>query len=128
MFRNLSNIHTSELDELAAQICASLSTEHPDYGKLSSNIIISNHHKNTFPSFTETIKTLYDNNLISKKLMDIIEVHGTKLNDVIDYERDFLIDYFGFKTLEKSYLMKVNGKIVERPQHLFKESSIRNSF
>ena len=113
------NIHTSELDELAAQICASLSTEHPDYGKLSSNIIISNHHKNTFPSFTETIKTLFSNNLISKKLMDIIEVHGTKLNDVIDYERDFLIDYFGFKTLEKSYLMKVNGKIVERPQHLF---------
>ena len=61
------NIHTSELDELAAQICASLSTEHPDYGKLSSNIIISNHHKNTFPSFTETIKSLYSENLVSKK-------------------------------------------------------------
>jgi ribonucleotide reductase alpha subunit len=113
------NIHTSELDELAAQICASLSTEHPDYGKLSSKIIISNHHKNTFPSFTETIKSLYAENLVSKKLMDIIEVHGTKLNDVIDYERDFLIDYFGFKTLEKSYLMKIKGKIIERPQHLF---------
>ena len=118
------NIHTSELDELAAQICASLSTEHPDYGKLSSNIIISNHHKNTFPSFTETIKSLYSENLVSKKLMDIIEIHGSKLNDVIDYERDFLIDYFGFKTLEKSYLMKINGKIIERPQHLFMRVSL----
>ena len=113
------NIHTSELDELAAQICASLSTEHPDYGKLSSNIIISNHHKNTFPSFTETIKSLYSENLVSKKLMNIISIHGSKLNDVIHYDRDFLIDYFGFKTLEKSYLMKINDKIIERPQHLF---------
>ena len=118
------NIHTSELDELAAQICASLSTEHPDYGKLSSNIIISNHHKNTFPSFTETIKALYSENLVSKKIMDIVEVHGSKLNDVIDYERDFLIDYFGFKTLEKSYLIKINGKIIERPQHLFMRVSL----
>jgi ribonucleoside-diphosphate reductase alpha chain len=118
------NIHTSELDELAAQICASLSTEHPDYGKLSSNIIISNHHKNTFPSFTETIKSLYSENLVSKKIMDIIEIHGSKLNDVIDYERDFLIDYFGFKTLEKSYLMKINGIIIERPQHLFMRVSL----
>jgi ribonucleoside-diphosphate reductase alpha chain len=118
------NIHTSELDELAAQICASLSTEHPDYGKLSSNIIISNHHKNTFPSFTETIKSLYSRNLVSKKIMDIIEVHGSKLNDVIDYERDFLIDYFGFKTLEKSYLIKINDKIIERPQHLFMRVSL----
>ena len=74
------NIHTSELDELAAQICASLSTEHPDYGKLSSRIIVSNHHKNTFPSFTETIKLLHSENLVSNRLLEIIETHGAKLN------------------------------------------------
>jgi ribonucleoside-diphosphate reductase alpha chain len=118
------NIHTSELDELAAQICASLSTEHPDYGKLSSRIIVSNHHKNTFPSFTETIKLLHSEKLVSDKLLEIIETHGAKLNDVIDYERDFLIDFFGFKTLERSYLMRINGKIIERPQHLFMRVSL----
>ena len=118
------NIHTSELDELTAQICASLSTEHPDYGKLSSKIIISNHHKNTFPSFTETIKLLHSEQIVSDKLLEIIEIHGNKLNDVIDYGRDFLIDYFGFKTLERSYLMKINGAIIERPQHLFMRVSL----
>ena len=118
------NIRTSELDELAAQICASLSTEHPDYGKLSSKIIISNHHKNTFPSFTEKVKLLHSENLVSDRILEIVNNHGTKLNDVIDYERDYLIDYFGFKTLEKSYLMKINGKIIERPQDLFMRVSL----
>jgi len=118
------DIHTSEIDELAGQICASLSTEHPDYGILASKIVVSNHHKNTFPSFTEKIKALYDENLISKKIFSIVKIHGTKLNDVIDYNRDFLIDYFGFKTLEKSYLMKINGKVCERPQDLFMRVSL----
>ena len=113
------NINTSEIDELVGQICASLSTEHPDYGVLASKIVVSNHHKNTSPSFTEVIKALYDENLISKKIYSIVKSHGTKLNDVIDYQRDFYLDYFGFKTLEKSYLMKVNRVIVERPQHMF---------
>ena len=70
-----------------------MSTEHPDYGILSSNIIVSNHHKNTFPSFTETIKLLHKNNLVSNELLEIINIHGGKLNDVINYDRDFLIDY-----------------------------------
>ena len=118
------NIHTSEIDELAGQICASLSTEHPDYGKLASNIVISNHHKNTFPSFTETIKALYDEDLISKKLYLIVKTHGSKLNDVIDYNRDFDLDYFAFKTVEKSYLMRINRTIVERPQHMFMRVSL----
>jgi len=118
------NIHTSEIDELAGQICASLSTEHPDYGILASKIVVSNHHKNTYPSFTETSKALFDEGLISKKVFSIIKTHGTKLNDVIDYNRDFLIDYFGFKTLEKSYLMKINNKVTERPQDLFMRVSV----
>ena len=118
------NIHTSEIDELVGQICASLSTEHPDYGKLAANTVVSNHHKNTSPSFTETIKTLYDENLISKKIYNIVKIHGNKLNDVIDYSRDYNLDYFGFKTLEKSYLMKAKRIIVERPQHLFMRVSL----
>ena len=113
------DIHTAQIDELASQICASLSTEHPDYGELASRIIISNHHKNTYPSFTETAKLLYEHSLISENLYNIIISNGIKLNDIIDYERDYLLDYFGFKTLEKSYLMRINKKIIERPQHLF---------
>jgi ribonucleotide reductase alpha subunit len=118
------NIHTSEIDELGGQICASLSTEHPDYGRLASNIVISNHHKNTSPSFTECIKALYEEDLISKKIYTIVKTHRAKLNDVIDYSRDFDLDYFGFKTLEKSYLMKINGEVIERPQHMFMRVSL----
>ena len=118
------NIHTSEIDELGGQICASLSTEHPDYGHLASNIVISNHHKNTSPSFTECIKALYEEDLISKKIYSIVKTYRAKLNDVIDCSRDFDLDYFGFKTLEKSYLMKINGEVVERPQYMFMRVSL----
>jgi len=118
------NINTSELDELAGQVCSSLSTEHPDYGQLASRIIISNHHKNTFPSFSETITKLYDAGLISEELNDMVDTYANKINDVIDYNRDFYIDYFGFKTLERSYLMRVKGVIIERPQHLFMRVSL----
>jgi ribonucleotide reductase alpha subunit len=129
-----NGIHTYELDELGAQIAASLSTEHPDYGKLASKIIISNHHKNTSPSFTETMRTLYENTdihgnkspLITETLFHTIQEHKVKLNDIIRYQRDYYFDYFGFKTLERSYLMrlksdnkKIKGRIVERPQHMF---------
>ena len=127
-----NGINTSELDELGAQTAASLSTEHPDYGILASRIIISNHHKNTSPSFSETIRTLYENvdknnnnsSLVSKELYNIVQKNKAKLNDIIKYDRDFLFDYFGFKTLEKSYLMRVNGKIIERPQHLLMRVSL----
>ena len=123
--RIYDGVKTCELDELASQISASMVVEHPDYGVLSSRISISNHHKNTSPSFSETIYMLYHNKvygedspLVDKKLYDIVMENKNKLNDFIDYERDYLIDYFGFKTLEKAYLMKINGKIVERPQHM----------
>ncbi len=132
---------TYELDELSAQICASLCTEHPNYGTLASRIIISNHHKNTSPSFSEVIRNLYENKnihgepapLVSNELYEIVMENCDKLNSYIDYERDYKFDYFGFKTLEKSYLirlktytpesskeerMNLKGKIVERPQHL----------
>jgi ribonucleotide reductase alpha subunit len=125
--RIYDGVKTSELDELAAQLCASLLTTHPDYGFLASRIIISNHHKNTSPSFSETMGLLFNakdvhgvqNSLISQELWDIVKAHKSKLNSVIDYQRDFLFDYFGFKTLERSYLLKVDGKIVERPQHMW---------
>lgn len=126
--RIYDGVRTSELDELAAQICATLVTAHPDYGVLAARIAISNHHKNTSPSFSETVGTLYNatdihclkNPLVSEELWQITQAHKEKLNDAIDYERDFAnIDYFGFKTLERSYLLKIGGKPVERPQHLW---------
>lgn len=125
--RIYNNVATSELDELAAQICSSLIVNHPDYGDLASRIIVSNHHKNTSPSFTETITILYTNKdvdgepcpLVSDELYEIALKHKEKLNSYLDYTRDFEFDYFGFKTLERAYLLKVNGVTVERPQHMF---------
>ena len=126
-------VKTTELDELAAQVCISLETTHLDYGKLASRIIISNNHKNTSPSFSETIYTLYNNKdtggapcpLICDEVYEIIMANKSKLNDVLDYSRDYLFDYFGFKTLEKAYLMKSSGgKVVERIQHLIMRVSI----
>ena len=140
-----NGIHTWELDELGAQIAASLCTEHPDYNTLASRIIISNHHKNTSPSFSETMSILYNNTdihgkqvpLISRELFEISQNHSVKLNDTIKYERDYNFDYFGFKTLERSYLMRlknntlvasgkqnIKGKIVERPQHMLMRVSL----
>jgi ribonucleotide reductase alpha subunit len=125
--RIYNGVRTTELDELAAQMCSSMLVEHPDYGKLASRIIVSNHHKNTSPSFSETIQMMYNNKdpegepcpLISDEIYDIVMKNKEKLNSYIDYSRDFDFDYFGFKTLERSYLLKVNGKIVERPQHMW---------
>jgi len=120
-------IKTSQLDELAAEICVSLATENLDYGKLASKIIISNNHKNTSPSFSEAMTTLYNNRnsngkhmpVISKELYDVVLRHRTKLNSVINYDRDFDFSYFGFKTLERAYLLRTYDKrIIERIQHL----------
>ena len=126
------NVSTCELDELAAQICISMITVHLDYGKLASRIIISNNQKNTSPSFSEVIQNMFENKdingaecpLISKKLYDVVMLNKDKLNSVIDYDRDFLFDYFGFKTLEKAYLIKIKGKPVERIQHMFMRVSL----
>ena len=113
-------VKTCELDELAAHICSSLVLEHPDYGVLASRIIISNHHKNTSPSFSETIQNLYQNgNLVSDQLYELVMNNKEKLNSYLDYTRDYTLDYFGFKTLERSYLLKVNAKTTERPQQMF---------
>ena len=125
--RIYDNVKTYELDEFASQLCSSLILEHPDYGVLASRLIISNHHKRTSPSFTETISILYDNKdfennnnpIISNEIYNIVMQNKDKLNSYIDYNRDYLIDYFGFKTLERAYLLKKDNKIIERPQHMW---------
>ena len=130
--RIYDGVNTCELDELAAYLSSSMSIDNPDYSTLASRIIISNHHKNTSPSFSETIQILYNNKdihgndspLVSKELYEIVNKNKEKLNNYIDYQRDFLFDYFGFKTLERAYLIKINKKIIERPQHLWMRVSI----
>jgi ribonucleoside-diphosphate reductase alpha chain len=117
-------VKTSELDELAAYICSSMMVEHPDYGVMASRIIISNHQKNTSPSFSETVQILYDNALVSRELYDIVMRNKEKLNNYIDYSLDYNLDYFGFKTLERSYLLRVGNVVVERPQHMFMRVAI----
>ena len=120
-------VTTPELDNLAAEIAASLTTKHPDYAKLASRIAISNLHKNTKKSFSQTMKDLYDYvdkktgkkaPLISEEVYKIIEKNADLLDSTIIYDRDFGYDFFGFKTLEKSYLLKIDGEVVERPQHM----------
>lgn len=121
------NIHTYEIDELTAQQCASMSTQSIDYGILASRILISNHHKNTTEDFYKVINELYYfkdvNNepysLVSKELKDCVEANKELIQSKFDFTRDYELDYFGFKTLERAYLMRVNGKIIERPQHMW---------
>ena len=120
-----SGIETYKLDELASEICISNVTKNFEFGELASRLVISNNQKLTSPSFSETITILYknkDNNnspLISPKLYNFVISNKDKLNNIIDYNRDYLYDYFGFKTLEKGYLLRVNGIVVERIQYLF---------
>jgi ribonucleoside-diphosphate reductase alpha chain len=121
-------VTTSELDNLAAETAASLTTKHPDYALLASRIAVSNLHKNTRKSFSETMRKLYEYvdrktgknaALIADDVWEVIEQNAELLDSTIIYDRDFGFDYFGFKTLEKSYLLKIDGQIVERPQHLY---------
>lgn len=126
------NIPTKIIDELAAEQCASLSTKHLDYGTLASRIIISNHHKNTKNSFRTVISDLYHfkdvrghhTPLISYDLWRVVENEHEVIEKFINYNRDFLIDYFGFKTLERAYLMRINKLVVERPQHMWMRVAI----
>jgi ribonucleoside-diphosphate reductase alpha chain len=120
-------VSTFELDNLAAETAASMTTKHPDYAILAARIAISNLHKNSLKSFSGTMKLLYqyidpktgeNASLISKETWKVIQANAALLDSSIIYDRDFGYDYFGYKTLEKSYLMKLNGKIVERPQHM----------
>lgn len=120
-------VSTSELDNLAAEIAATMTTRHPDFAKLAARIAVSNLHKVTSKSFSNTMKRLYqyvdpktgqNAPLISKDTWKVIHENAAELDEAIIYDRDFSYDFFGFKTLERSYLMKIDGKIVERPQHL----------
>jgi ribonucleoside-diphosphate reductase alpha chain len=120
-------VTTTELDNLAAEVCASLTVQHPDYAILAARIAISNLHKTTSQSFSNTMKRLYtylnpktgeNAALIAPDVYGVIKKHAAMLDETIVYDRDFDYDYFGFKTLEKSYLIKLDGKVVERPQHM----------
>jgi ribonucleoside-diphosphate reductase alpha chain len=126
-------VTTSELDNLAAEIAATMTTTHPDYAKLAARISVSNLHKNTKKSFSATMKDLHEYvnprtgkkaPLLSDEVYAIIEKNADKIDSSIIYNRDFGYDFFGFKTLERSYLLKLNGQIVERPQHMLMRVSI----
>ena len=126
------DISTTKIDELTAEQCASMCTKHPDYGSLASRIIVSNNHKNTLASFSETMELLYEFKDIHDKHIPIIDANVWSIikknkdffDNLVDYNRDFEIDYFGFKTLERAYLMRVDKKVVERPQHMWLRVSI----
>ncbi len=120
-------VSTTELDNLAAEVCASLTVKHPDYATLAARIAISNLHKTTSQSFSNTMKRLYtyvnpktggNASLIDPEVYGIVKKNAARLDETIDYKRDFGYDYFGYKTLEKSYLIRLDGKVVERPQHM----------
>ncbi len=112
-------ISTTQIDELASQISFQYNTIHPHYGVLAARIAISNLQKNTKKHFSDVILDLFKNNLISKDLFDTVQKNKDKINSSIIYQRDFNLTYFGFKTLEKSYLIKIKNIVQERPQHLF---------
>jgi ribonucleoside-diphosphate reductase alpha subunit len=121
-----NGITTSEIDTLAAETCAYMSQKHHDFSSLAARIAVSNLHKSTSSCFSSTCRALHDYHdkqgrpasLIADEVWDFIESHAQQLDDALDYSRDYGYDYFGFKTLEKSYLLRIHGKIVERPQHM----------
>jgi ribonucleoside-diphosphate reductase alpha chain len=126
-------VTTSELDNLASEIAATMTTTHPDYAKLAARISVSNLHKNTKKVFSEVMEDLYtyinprtgnDAALLADDVYKIIKDNAALLDSTIIYSRDFNYDYFGFKTLERSYLLKLNGEIAERPQHMLMRVSI----
>ena len=125
-------IHTTKIDELLAEQCASMSSIHPDYNNLAGRITVSNHHRNTLNSFVSVMNDLYHytdkqnkhSPLVSFDLFTIANKYSIELEDLCDYNRDYLIEYFGFKTLERAYLMKINKITVERPQHMWLRVSI----
>uniref|UniRef100_A0A6C0BXP4 ribonucleoside-diphosphate reductase n=1 Tax=viral metagenome TaxID=1070528 RepID=A0A6C0BXP4_9ZZZZ len=120
-------IPTTKIDELTAEQCAVMSTQHPDYAVLAGRVVVSNHQKNTDASFYKVMEKLYWYNdvhgkqspLLSHETWMVISANQDELEGMIDYNRDYLIDYFGFKTLERAYLFKVNDVVVERPQHMW---------
>ena len=127
-----SGVKTIDLDNLAAETCAYMNVVHPDYSKLAARIAVSSLHKMTKDDFLEVVTDLYQMKvengqpapLISEEVFAFIVKHSAEIQQAIDYTRDFTYDFFGFKTLERSYLLKINGKIVERPQHMLMRVSI----
>ena len=125
-------ISTSKIDELLAEQCASLASTHPDYNVLAGRIVISSHHKNTPGSFSQVIKQLYEHtdkhdaqsSLVTKEIYDFVMTNTEAIESMMDYSRDYLIDYFGFKTLERAYLMKSKKTILERPQDMWMRVSV----
>lgn len=126
-------VSTSELDNLAAETAATMTVQHPDYAKLAARIAVSNLHKNTKKLFSEVMADLYNYvnprtgkkaPLLSDETYNVIMANAEKLDSTIIYNRDFGYDYFGFKTLERSYLLKINGEIAERPQHMLMRVAI----
>jgi len=135
LLRIYDGVKTSELDELAAQLSISLMTTNLDYGILASRIAVSNHHRNTSDKFSEVVQALSNQildktgektSIVSQELVEICQKHGAEIDAKIDYNRDYLFDYFGFKTLEKlQYLLRdIKGKTLERPQHLLMRVSL----
>uniref|UniRef100_A0A8C1YN89 Ribonucleoside-diphosphate reductase n=1 Tax=Cyprinus carpio TaxID=7962 RepID=A0A8C1YN89_CYPCA len=128
-----SGVTTVELDTLAAEIAATLTTKHPDYAILAARIAVSNLHKETKKVFSEVMEDLYNyvnplnsrhSPMVSKETLDIVLANKDRLNSAIIFDRDFSYNFFGFKTLERSYLLKINGKVAERPQHMLMRVSV----
>ena len=126
-------VTTRELDQLAAETAASLASQHPEYSRLAARICVDDLHRATKDSFTDVITDLREYidpesgkhaPLISEEVFDVIMEHADVLNNHIDYSRDNNYDYFGFKTLERSYLLRLNGEIAERPQHMLMRVSV----
>ena len=130
--RLYDGIPTEQIDELTAQQCASLITTHPDYGVLASRILISNHHKNTDENYLHVVNKLFNykdihgvkSSLVNEELFNIVNNHTETIQNMFNFDRDYLLDYFGFKTLERAYLQRINGQIVERPQHMWMRVSL----
>ena len=128
------DIKTSVLDQLAMETAASLTTKHPDYSTLAARLAITALHKETKKSFSETVSELYKyvdpktrkhSPIVSKDFYDLVKRHADELDSAIVHSRDHNFDYFGFKTLEKSYLLKMNGKVAERPQYMYMRTAIQ---
>jgi ribonucleoside-diphosphate reductase alpha chain len=126
-------VKTTDLDNLAAEVAASKTLDHPDYALLASRIAVSNMHKNTKKVFSEVVDDLYNYidpktnkkaSLIADDVYEVVQKHKAQLDSSVIYDRDFKYDYFGFKTLERSYLLRINGLVAERPQHMLMRVSL----
>ncbi|KAJ2157697.1 ribonucleotide-diphosphate reductase subunit rnr1 [Coemansia sp. RSA 552] len=126
-------VTTTELDNLAAETAAYMTVQHPDYAILAARIAISNLQKETHDKFNDVVRDLYEyvnpktgkhSPMVSKELMDLVQANHERINAVLDYKRDFNYNYFGFKTLERSYLLRIDKRVVERPQHLLMRVSL----